>query len=310
VHSEKVFLVPKVSILMNCYNSDRYLRESIDSVINQTFSDWEIIFWDNQSTDDSAKIVASYNDKRIKYFFAPSHTTLYGGRNAALEYCTGKYLAFLDCDDLWMTEKLEKQVALLENDDNIVLVYSNTIFFNSDLNTEKVLNRNRQPSGNIFRENMLNYKFSLETVMVRMKTVNDNGLNFCKKLNMIGDRDFLSMVCFYGDAYYIDEVLGKWRIHANNYSKELDAAYGRELKRMYLRFDDMFKSDFTKEMRVEIYNEIVFREAVVLLKESGARVRKKLRKIHFLNPKSLALRVLSYLPKNVALSVLNLLKRA
>ena len=243
-------------------------------------------------------------------FFAPSHTTLYGGRNAALEYCAGKYLAFLDCDDLWMNEKLEKQVAILENDDNIVLVYSNTIFFNSDQDTEKVLNRNHQPSGYIFRENMLNYKFSLETVMVRMKTVTDNSLNFCKKLNMVGDRDFLSMVCFHGDVHYIDEVLEKWRIHANNYSKELDAVYASELKIMYLRFNDMFKSDFTKEMRFEIYSEIVFREAVVLLKESGVRVRRKLRKIHFLKPKSLVLRVLSYLPKNVAVRVLNLLKRA
>ena len=209
-----------------------------------------------------------------------------------------------------MTKKLEKQVAILENDDNIVLVYSNTIFFNSDLDTEKVLNRNQQPSGYIFRENMLNYKFSLETVMVRMKTVTDNGLNFCKKLNMVGDRDFLSMVCFHGDVHYIDEVLGKWRIHANNYSKELDVAYGKELKSMYLRFDEMFKSDFTKEMRVEIYSEIVFREAVILLEESGLRVRRKLRKIHFLNPKSMVLRILSYLPKNVAVPVLNLLKRA
>ena len=157
---------------------------------------------------------------------------------------------------------------------------------------------------------MLSYKFSLETVMVRMKTVASNNLNFGKKFNMVGDRDFLSMVCFHGDVHYIDEVLGKWRIHANNYSRELDSAYGRELKIMYLRFDDMFKCDFTKEMRVEIYSEIVFREAVVLLKESGVRVRKKLRKIHFLYPKSLVLRVLSYLPKNVAVRVLNLLKRA
>lgn len=297
-------------MLMNCYNSDRYLRESIDSVINQTFSDWEIIFWDNQSTDDSAKIVASYNDKRIKYFFAPSHTTLYGGRNAALEYCAGKYLAFLDCDDLWMADKLEKQVSVLENDDNIVLVHSNTIFFNSDTGKEKVLRRKPALSGYIFRENMLKYQFSLETVMVRMETIIANSLNFCKKSNMIGDRDFLSMVCFYGDVHYIDDVLGKWRIHADNYSKELDAAYGRELKIMYLRFDDMFKCDFTKEMRIEIYNEIVFREAVVLLKDSGVRVRRKLRKIHFLNLRSLVLRVISYLPKNVAALVLNVLKRA
>ena len=55
----------KVSILMNCYNSDRYLKESIDCVLDQTYKDWEIVFWDNQSTDSSAKIVKSYNEKRI-----------------------------------------------------------------------------------------------------------------------------------------------------------------------------------------------------------------------------------------------------
>ena len=107
--------------------------------------------------------------------FLHLHIQLYTEVKCAFEYCAGKYLAFLDCDDLWMNEKLEKQVAILENDDNIVLVYSNTIFFNSDQDTEGS-KQNHQPSGYIFRENMLNYKFSLETVMVRMKTVTDNSL--------------------------------------------------------------------------------------------------------------------------------------
>lgn len=295
---------------MNCYNSDRYLRESIDSVINQTFSDWEIIFWDNQSTDDSAKIVASYNDKRIKYFFAPSHTTLYGGRSAALEYCAGKYLAFLDCDDLWMADKLEKQVSVLENDDNLVLVHSNTVFFNSDTDTEKVLYWKPQLSGYIFRENILNYQFSLETVMVRMETVISNGINFLKKSNMIGDRDFLSMVCYFGDVLYIDEPLAKWRIHSNNYSKALHNSFASELKTMYLRFDKKFGREFTREMRINIYNEIVYREAVVLLEISSSQVRNKLRKIRFLYSKGLILRLLSYLPINISLRILNFLKRA
>jgi glycosyltransferase involved in cell wall biosynthesis len=302
--------VAKVSILMNCFNGEKYLRESIDSVLNQTFEDWEIIFWDNQSTDGSAQIVASYNDSRIKYYYAPTHTTLYAGRNAAFKYCTGDYLAFLDCDDLWVAEKLEKQVSVFEQNHNVVLVYSNTIFFNSDLGTEKILNKHPQPEGSIFRECIGNYNFSLETVMVRMKSITDNGIEFCKKFNMIGDRDFLTAVCFYGDAHYIHEVLGKWRIHASNYSKELEADYAGELKTMYLRFNEMFGDRFTREMRVEVYNEIVFREAVVLLKISGARVRQKLRKIHFLNTKGFVLRILSYFPKHVTISILNLLKRA
>jgi len=302
--------VATVSILMNCYNSEKYLSYSIDSVMNQTFKDWELIFWDNQSTDQSAKIVAAYNDSRIKYFYAKTHTSLYGARDAALKHCNGKYLAFLDCDDLWMPDKLEKQVSILENNANIVLVYSNTIFFNSDSKKESVLYRFPQPSGNIFRENVLNYRFSLETVMVRMRTVADNAIKFSDKFNMVGDRDFLSAVCFYGHARYMHEVLGKWRIHSNNYSKELDTSYARELKSMYLRFHDKFKCGFTKEMRTVIYCEIVFREAVIQLRHSGVQVRRKVRKVHFLNPRCLLLRVLSYLPIRVSISILKILKRA
>ena len=59
-----------VSIIMNCYNGEKYLREALDSIIDQTYKNWELIFWDNQSTDYSAKIVLSYNDHRVKYFYS------------------------------------------------------------------------------------------------------------------------------------------------------------------------------------------------------------------------------------------------
>ena len=301
---------PLVSIMMNCYNSDTYLKESIDCVIKQTHKDWEIIFWDNQSTDNSAKIVKSYNDKRIKYYYAPEHTSLYEGRNCALKYCDGEYLAFLDCDDLWMSEKLEKQINIFENKVNVVLVHTNTIFFNSDTNKERISNKKNKISGYIFRENLINYQFSLETVMVRMETIHSNKLDFGKRFNMIGDRDFLSMVCFYGEVCYIDQVLGKWRIHGDNYSKVLHNDYPKELKYMYSRFKKRFKCNFTKEMRVNIYNEIIFREALNIFQKSRAGVRKKLNKIHIFNLKGLFLRILSYFPKKIALKVLNLLKQA
>ena len=77
---------PLVSILINCYNGEKYIREAIDSVIAQTYANWEIIFWDNQSIDSSASIVKSYNDVRIKYYYAPTHTLLYDARKLAREY--------------------------------------------------------------------------------------------------------------------------------------------------------------------------------------------------------------------------------
>lgn len=105
---------PLVSVIINCFNGEKYLREAIDSVINQTYTNWELVFWDNQSTDSTAEIVKAYHDPRIHYIYAPKHTPLGEARNLAVEHVKGDYLNFLDADDVWMPSKLEKQVRLLE----------------------------------------------------------------------------------------------------------------------------------------------------------------------------------------------------
>ena len=128
---------PLISVIMNCYNSDKYLKEAIDSVIAQTYANWEIIFWDNQSTDQSAEIVKLYDDERIKYFYAEQHTTLGEGRNKALEKVTGEFISFLDCDDLYLPQKLEKTLEYFK-DDNIGLVYTNGYTLFEDKNIKKL----------------------------------------------------------------------------------------------------------------------------------------------------------------------------
>ena len=103
---------PLVSIIMNCYNGETYIREELDSVLAQTYQNWEVIFWDNQSTDQSANIFKIYDDERLKYFYAPKHTLLYEARNYAIEKAAGEFFAFLDVDDWWIPEKLELQIPL------------------------------------------------------------------------------------------------------------------------------------------------------------------------------------------------------
>jgi len=115
---------PLVSVIMNCYNSAQYLHEAIESVLAQTYSHWEIIFWDNQSTDESVSIFKSYSDKRLHYFLAPEHTKLGKARNLAVKQARGEWIGFLDCDDVWLPEKLEKQITIiLEEDTELGLVY-------------------------------------------------------------------------------------------------------------------------------------------------------------------------------------------
>jgi len=85
-----------VSVLMNCFNGEKYLREAIDSIINQTHQNWELVFWDNQSTDKSKAIFDSYQDDRLKYYYAPEHTDLGGGRaNGFLPSLKSSYNCFL-----------------------------------------------------------------------------------------------------------------------------------------------------------------------------------------------------------------------
>ena len=92
---------PLVSIIINCFNGEKYLREALTSILNQSYKNWEVIFWDNQSSDNSKKIFNSFQNERFKYFYADKHTTLYKARNLAINKTNGELLAFIDTDDIW-----------------------------------------------------------------------------------------------------------------------------------------------------------------------------------------------------------------
>ena len=113
---------------MNTHNGEDFLKEALESVLVQTYENFEIIFWDNCSDDNTQKIVNSYHDKRIKYFYSDEFTPLGEARNRAIDKSNGDLIAFLDCDDVWMSNKLELQVPVFDNKD-IGIVISDTIFF-------------------------------------------------------------------------------------------------------------------------------------------------------------------------------------
>ena len=111
-----------VSVIINCFNGEKYLREAIDSVYAQTYEDWEIIFWDNHSSDCSAEIAKSY-DHKLKYFLAKEHTSLGEARNLALQEANGDYVAFLDSDDKYLPDKIKVQLAAMQ-ESGLILSFS------------------------------------------------------------------------------------------------------------------------------------------------------------------------------------------
>ena len=114
---------PLVSIIMNCHNGEKYLSKSISSIFSQSYKNWELIFFDNNSNDNSKKIIKSYKDKRIKYFFSKKKINLYHARNLALKKTKGKYVSFLDVDDLWDKKKLKLQIDYLKKNKEYKIIY-------------------------------------------------------------------------------------------------------------------------------------------------------------------------------------------
>lgn len=170
---------PKVSIVINCFNGARYLKEALASVVSQTFDDWDIIFWDNQSTDGSRDIFSSYSDPRFHYFYADAHLPLGDARNLAVAKATGEWVAFLDCDDYWLPDKLERQMKIVHETggETLGLVYGRAVMVlqRSAGNLESIGEiplsyAGRQlPEGNIFHDLLMENFIPLVSSLVRKK---------------------------------------------------------------------------------------------------------------------------------------------
>lgn len=213
---------PLVSVIINCYNGEKYLREAIDSVIAQTYTNWEIIFWDNQSTDSSAEIVKSYNDDRIKYYYAPKHTPLGEARNMAVDKANGEYINFLDADDAFLSNKLSVQIRLLEKGISEVIISKYLIKIedkgkvNKSLLAYFVKNKNYSPKGNSFYADQLKgNKVAFSTVLFNKNLYRKvGGVDSSFKQNE--DYDILLKCALNTIVKSTENPQAIYRIHANN----------------------------------------------------------------------------------------------
>ncbi|MFX1502247.1 MAG: glycosyltransferase family 2 protein, partial [Promethearchaeota archaeon] len=127
-----------VSIIIPTYNRGNVIRETITSVLNQTYQNFQIFIIDDGSNDETTNIVQSFNDKRIKYIFQTHSGLPAKGRNTGLKKIKGEYVAFLDSDDIWFPRKLEIQINLFEKNPNILLIATNGVLFPTKLNMKVI----------------------------------------------------------------------------------------------------------------------------------------------------------------------------
>jgi len=240
---------PLVSIIMNCYNGEKYLRQSIKSILSQTYQNWELIFWDNLSTDNSKKILKNFNDKRIKYFSSNSFLTLYEARNIAIKSATGKYVSFLDTDDYWIEDKLYKQISFLEKNKLCKIIYSNFIVKNEVKRKEYIFCESL-PSGKITKDLLKSYLIGILTVCMERDIFSTQIFN--KKYNIIGDLDFFINLSKNYNIECINEPLASYRVHDDNYSKKKIRTYISELSSWIKENEIQFNKEGFTLIRLKI----------------------------------------------------------
>ena len=219
---------PLVSVLINCYNGERYLKEAIDSVICQTYQNWELLFWDNQSTDNSKEIFHSYRDPRLKYFLAKEHTELGEARNLLLTHSKGDFIAFLDCDDLYCKEKLEKQVSFML-DKGVRMSYSSVDIMDSNGRVFRSP-RVRNSSGYIFDQLLKKYEINMQTVMLDRHLLKHSWLSFNSLLTYSPDYNLFMQIASHYPVGVIKEALAKYRVYRDSLSSKKLGVVAPEMK--------------------------------------------------------------------------------
>lgn len=293
------YIPGRVSVIMNCLNCARYLREALDSVYDQTYADWEIILWDNHSHDDSAAIARSH-DQRLRYFTADETAPLGAARNLALEQARGQFIAFLDCDDLWLPRKLETQLPYF-NDSAIGLVCSDSLHFSEGRQGFSVYHDKGRcyPQGDVFSQVLADNLFSIDTVILRREAVAGLDHLFDPRFNLLEDWDFFLRISRDWSVACAPEVLSKYRVHQGSISFSHFKKFATERQilrqKMVALYGDLVAA-YPREMA--LMDEItLYHEGLVnLLDGHKTQARRQARPYLLKNKRLCALYVASFLP--------------
>lgn len=218
---------PKVTVLGTCYNHERYIYDAVSSVLRQTFTDFELIFFDDASSDNSVKILRRFNDPRIKIFANDQNMGVCRTLNAAMPLIRGEYLSFIDGDDIIHQDKLKLQVEYLDAHPEMLAVFSNMLTINEhgEITRDKAKRTkfiNKITSRHLLlRELFLGKNHSLysPTEMLRTSVLPALGYLYDIRCEKTHDSEQHVRVLLQGAVGMLEYPLVQYRDHAHNASR-------------------------------------------------------------------------------------------
>jgi len=246
---------------MNIRNGAAFLREALDSVMAQTFTDWELIVWDDCSTDESAQIVADYKDPRVRYFLSPEETPLGKARDNAIREARGEWLAFLDQDDLWTPTKLEKQMALAGA--HVGIIYGRSVLFHPNgrqRDYDQAHEFTPLPEGNIFNELFRCACFiAMSSAVLRRSAVEEVG-GIPEWVELTPDYYLYTAIARQYTSRAIQEVVCQYRVHPGSMTRSNRRKLCEEPLRLLERWADQLDPRIVAYRRMTYSTALAFEE--------------------------------------------------
>ncbi len=260
----------KISIITASYNYENFIKDTIQSILNQTYQDWELIVIDDCSTDNSVEVIKSFKDDRIKLIVNEKNLGLAATVRRGIENATGEWIAFLESDDIWEKDCLEKRVEVAKKYPDIGLIFNSVEMFGEQKKLDRLkkvieanvkrLKKNTFPT-NIFKQIIyFNVVLTFSAAMINSKVLLETNTTVDKELDWWM---FIHLARNY-DVYYIPEPLTKWRMHSDSYinKKSKKVSIPINLQSMV----DIYKTE--KEPA------LIWDTLLVLYREKGRLVRK------------------------------------
>jgi glycosyltransferase involved in cell wall biosynthesis len=227
---------PKVSVIIPCYNGEKFIGDAIKSVLTQTYKDWELVIVDDGSTDNSCEVVESYlNNDKVRLVKNTYNKGIAKTMNKGIAVSTGDFIAFLDQDDIWHPRKLELQLQKFVNErDNLGLVGCGMVFIKNDkyrgifrINDKKSLDQTR-----ILTKIFLTNTNSASIMMLKRDCLKEVGL-FDESLIAWGDFEMFFRVAKFYKIGYVNRLLVKKRVHSESANVKLRKEIRNEAKKIF-----------------------------------------------------------------------------
>ena len=231
---------PYVSVVMPVYNVEQYVGKAIESILNQTFSEFEFIIVDDSSTDNTWNIIQSYSDKRITAIQNKNNIGNYPSRNKGMKLAKGKYIAVMDGDDIAVPERIEKQFLYLEANPDIIALGSD--FITSQKKREGVMSKSEDLCFGLLRTVSILHP----SLMVRTDIINSLG-GYNEEYKYASDYNLFCSLALIGKIENLPDVLMIYRVHKNQISsdkKNEQEKYSSVIRKKYQKsFIDKYKSE-------------------------------------------------------------------